>query len=130
MTANQRKKQLFQTFLSDASFRMWLSSSDLLFILLQKKQCKLIKHLLGSVPCLIHRLDKEGNDALLYVCLTVRGCRHRLVEYLIKMGCDLQRKNSKGEHFIQTLQLARNRELFKKLIEHEIIRIDNNSGEV
>jgi len=109
---------------------MWLSSSDLLFIFLQKKQCKLIKHLLKSVLFLIHRFDEAGNDALLYVCLTVGGCRHRLVEYLITMGCDLQRKNLKGEDFTETLQLARNRELLKKLIEHEIIRIDNDSGEV
>jgi hypothetical protein len=89
MTANQKKRQLFRTFLNDASFRMWLSSSDLLFIFLQKKQCKLIKHLLKSVPFLIHRFDEDGNDALLYVCLTVRGCQHRLVEYLITMGCDV-----------------------------------------
>ena len=130
MTANQKKKQLFQIFLYDASFAAWLANLDLLFILLQKRQCKLIKHLLKSVPSLIHRLDENGNDALLYVCLSVRGRRHRLVEYLISMGCDLQRKNLEGENFLDTLQLARNRELLRKLIEHEIIQIDNNAGEV
>jgi hypothetical protein len=57
------------------------------------------------------------------VCLQVRGCRHRSVEYLITMGHDLQKKNAKVENFIETLQLAQNRKLLKELIEYETIRI-------
>ncbi|CAF3813134.1 unnamed protein product [Rotaria sordida] len=60
----------------------------------------------------------------------VRGCRHRLVEFLIEMGCDLQRRNSKEESFTDALRLQRNRKLMENLIERETIRIDNASGEI
>ncbi|CAF1060255.1 unnamed protein product [Adineta steineri] len=130
MTGNRKKRQLFKVLLSDIQLRPWLTSSDLLFILLQKKQCKLVKHLLKLSPLLVHRLDKDGNDALLYVCLKVRGCRHRLIKFLIEIGCDLQRMNSKLENFIDALQLTRNRTLLEKLIEHETIQIDNISTEI
>ncbi|CAF3931898.1 unnamed protein product, partial [Rotaria sordida] len=65
---------------------------------LEKKECKVVKQLLNLSPSLIHRLDEDGNDPLLYVCLKVRGRRHRLIEYLIKMESDLQRRNSKDEN--------------------------------
>ncbi len=104
---------------------MWLANIDLLFILLQKKECKLIKKLVKILPSVVHQWDEDGNDPLLYVCLKVRGCRHRLVEFFIEMGCDLQRRNSKGENFIDVLQLKRNRKLLENLLERETVQIDH-----
>jgi hypothetical protein len=89
-----------------------------------------VKKLFTLSPSLIDRLDTNGNDPLLYVCLKVRGCRQRLIEYLLKIGCDGQRRNSHGENFIDALQLERNRNLLKKLIEQETIEIDDDSGEI
>ncbi|CAF1384812.1 unnamed protein product [Rotaria sordida] len=80
---------------------------------LEKKECKVVKQLLNLSPSLIHRLDEDGNDPLLYVCLKVRGRRHRLIEYLIKMESDLQRRNSKDENVFDVLQLKGNRNLLK-----------------
>jgi hypothetical protein len=130
-TGNPMRRQAFHTILNDISIGTWLATTtNLLFVLLQKKECKLIKKLFNVSPSLIHRLDEDGNDPLLYICLKVRGCRHRLIEYLIKIGCDIQRRNSKNENFIDTLQLKSNRKLLKTLIEHEIIQIDSDCGEI
>ena len=101
-----------------------------LFILLKKKECKLVKKLFKRFPILFDRCDEDGNDPLLYVCLKVRGCRHRLVEFLLEMGCDYQRKNSNGEHFAYALRLERNRHLIENLFAHEIIHIDDVSGQI
>jgi hypothetical protein len=89
-----------------------------------------VKKLFNLLPSLIDRLDSDGNDSLLYVCLKGRGCRQRLVEYLLKIGCDGQRRNLTGQNFIDALQLRRNRKLLEKLIEQETIRIDPDSGEI
>ncbi|CAF1202197.1 unnamed protein product [Rotaria sordida] len=106
----------------DKPIRTWLTTNtNLLFILLEKKECKLVKQLLNLSPSFIHRLDEDGNDPLLYVCLKVCGCRHRLIEYLIRMGSDLRRRNLKDENVFDVLQLKRNRNLLEILIEHDII---------
>jgi ankyrin repeat protein len=72
MTQNRKKRQLLHALFDETHLRTRLTSTDLLFILLQKKECELVKKLLKLSPSLIHRLDEDGNDPLLYVC------RHRL----------------------------------------------------
>ena len=109
MTRNRTGRLLFQRLLDNKHLKLWFSNSKLLFILLDKKECKLIKKLLRLIPALVQQIDDDGNDALLYICLKVTGCRHNLVALLIKMGCDVYRKNIHGEHFFQALQLRKNR---------------------
>jgi len=130
MTGNREKKELFQILLNDAQLRTWFINKELLFILLKKKQFKFIKHLFKLSPLLIHQLDRDGNDAVLYLCLNICGCRHRFIEFLIKMGSDLSRTNSNNINFFAALQMTRNKKLLNKLIEHEIIQIDYISTEV
>ncbi|CAF1348648.1 unnamed protein product [Rotaria sordida] len=114
LTGNQTRRKFFHDLLDDKPIRTWLTThTNLLFILLEKKECKVVKQLLNLSPSLIHRLDEDGNDPLLYVCLKVRGRRHRLIEYLIKMESDLQRRNSKDENVFDVLQLKGNRNLLK-----------------
>ncbi|CAF1102857.1 unnamed protein product [Rotaria sp. Silwood1] len=128
---NQKRKQLFHAILDNKSLGLWLATStDLVFVLLQRKQYAFLKKLFHQSPLLIHRLDEDGNDPLLYACLKARGCRHRIVEYLIEMGCDVQRKNLQDETFSDALQLKGNRNLLEKLIEHEIIQIDHKSNKI
>ncbi|CAF1241576.1 unnamed protein product [Adineta ricciae] len=126
MIASRKKIQLLSTLLDDPLFKSWLTSSNVLFIYLRKKQCKIIRHLLRLFPCLINQLDEHGNNPLLYVAVKVRGCRHRLVEFLIQMGCNVHRKNTKGESFVDALKLPCNRTLMNKLIEHEILEIEDS----
>ncbi|CAF4324433.1 unnamed protein product [Rotaria sp. Silwood2] len=128
---NQKRKQLFHAILDNKSLAIWLATStDLLFVLLQRKQYTFLKKLFHQSPLLIHRLDEDGNDPLLYACLKARGCRHRIVEYLIEMGCDLERRNLQDKNFSDALQLEGNKNLMEKLIEHEIIQIDHESKEI
>jgi hypothetical protein len=130
MIGNRKKKRLFEIFLNDEQLRTWFINKNVLFILLKKKQVQLSKHLLKLSPALIYRLDQEGNDPLLYICLEVRGCRHRLIELFIKMGSDLSGTNSNNINFFNALQMTKNKHLLNKLIEHEIIQIDYISNKV
>ncbi|CAF2950824.1 unnamed protein product [Rotaria sp. Silwood2] len=129
MTGNQSRRLLFKRLLDEKPLETWLTSTKLLFILLEKKECKLIKKLLRVIPSFVQQTDNDGNDPLLYVCLKVSGCRHRLVEFLISMGCDLQRRNIHDEHFFQVLQGRKNRKLLETLIERATIVIDKLSGQ-
>jgi hypothetical protein len=52
------------------------------------------------------------------------------VEFFIEMGCDLQRRNSKGKNFIDILQLKRNRKLLENLLERETVQIDSVAREM
>jgi hypothetical protein len=65
-----------------------------------------------------------------YVCLKVRGCRHRIIEYLIKIERDSQRRNVKNENVFDALQLRKNGDLVKNLIQHNIIQIDHDSERI
>jgi hypothetical protein len=131
LTGNPKRRRLFYSLLDDKSIGTCLAlNTDLLFILLQKKECKLMKKLFRLSPSLIHRLDADGNDPLLYICLKVRGCRHRIIEYLIKIERDSQRRNVKNENVFDALQLRRNRDLVKNLIQHNIIQIDHDSERI
>ncbi|CAF4123706.1 unnamed protein product, partial [Rotaria sp. Silwood1] len=121
MTGNRDGRLLFKRLLEEKTLRAWLTSIKLLFILLNKKECKLIKKLLRLIPNLIQQTDDDGNDPLLYVCLKVVGCRHHLVAFLITMGCDLERRNIYGQHFFQVLQGRKNRKLLEILIERGTI---------
>jgi hypothetical protein len=121
MTKNRLARRFFCTIMDDKSLDLLFSKKDLLFILLDKKERKLLKVILKLSPSLIHQLDENGNDPLLYICLNVSGCRHRIIEYLIKMGSDVQRRNLQGQNFMDTLQLQRNKKLLKTLFEQEIL---------
>ncbi|CAF4808042.1 unnamed protein product, partial [Rotaria sp. Silwood1] len=46
------------------------------------------------------------------------------------MGCDFQRRNSKGDSFTDVLRLQINRKLMENLIERETIRIDDASDKI
>ena len=128
MTGNRMGRQLFRVLLDENPLGPWFTNTDLLFILLQKRECKYVKTMLKSIPSLIDRRDEDGNTLLLFVCLKVRGCRHCLVKSLIEMGCDLQVRNVNGENFLNVLQLRRNKKLFENLIEQEAIQIDHVCG--
>lgn len=131
LTGDSTRRRVFQSVLEDPIKGTWLATTtNLLFILLHKRECRYVKKLFKLSPSLIHRLDTDGNDPLLHVCLKGRGCRQRLIEYLLKIGCDTQRRNLNGENFIEALQLGRNRKLLEKLIEQETIQIDQDSGEI
>jgi hypothetical protein len=121
MTSNQLDRRYFSIIMDDAFLNSFLPKERLIFILLDKKERKLLEKLLKLSPCLIDELDEDGNDPLLYICLKVHGCRHRIIEFLIKMGSDLKRRNFNGQNFMEILQLQRNRKLLKSLIEYEII---------
>jgi hypothetical protein len=103
MTKNQLERRFFSTALDHETL-------DLLF---DKKERILLKKVLMLSPCLINQLDEDGNDPLLYLCLKVNDCRHRI----IKMKSNLERRNFQGQNFMETLQLKRNRKLYEKLIE-------------
>ncbi|CAF4329422.1 unnamed protein product, partial [Adineta steineri] len=78
----------------------------------------------------LNKIDENGNDILLYLCLNVRGGRHRFIEYLIKMGCNTQRINYCGQSFFNAIELKQNQKLLNKLFEHEIILFDNLTGKI
>lgn len=130
MTGNQKRRQLFHALLDQKQSRACLTSTHLLFVLIQKKEYKLVRHLLKLTPSLAHQLDENGNDPLLYVCLKVRGCRHGLVEFLIEMHCDLQRTNSNAESFADALRFKRNRKLLERLIDRGTVLMDHASGDI
>jgi hypothetical protein len=122
ITTNHLGRQFFFQIMDEKSLDMLFSKKYLLFILLDKKERKLLQKILKLSPGLIDQLDEDGNDPLLYICLKVSGCRHRIIEFLINMGSDIQRRNFNGQNFLEILQLQRNKKLFQKLVEHEIIR--------
>ena len=121
MTRNRLGRAFFNMIINEKSLDLLFSKKDLLFILLDKKERKLLEKLLILSPELIHEIDEDGNHPLLYICLKVFGCRHRIIEFLIKMGSDLERRNLQGQNFMDILQLQRNKKLLEKLFEHEII---------
>jgi len=124
ITRNQLERRYFCKIANDNLLDLVFSQQHLIFILLDKKERKLLEKMLKLSPYLIHQLDEDGNDPLLYITLKVYGCRHRIIEMLIKMGSDLQGRNLNGQNFMEILQLPRNKKLFQNLIEHEIIKID------
>jgi len=130
MTENRIRRKFFSKLIEEKPLENWLINEDLIFILLEKKERKLLEKLLKSSLSLIHQLDQYGNTLLLYTCLKVSGSRHRIIEFLIKMGCDLQRRNFKGDHFNDALQLPKNRRLLRNLIERKSIKIDHVSKQI
>ncbi|CAF0987703.1 unnamed protein product [Adineta steineri] len=124
MTGNRSGRQLLGQIFKEKLLNFLYFNKSFIFILLDKKERKLIKQLLELFPHLISEVDNDGNDPLLYICLKVYGCRHRIIEHLIKMGSDLERKNIQGQNFMAALQLQRNRKLLKTLYEKEIIKND------
>ena len=122
ISKDRMTRRLFRTVLQETAVGMWLAvDTDLILILLQHRERELLEVLFQLSPSLIHRVDEDGNDPLLYTALKVRGCRHRLIEYLIKIGCDMRRVNYYEADFQQALQLKKNHNLREKLLDHEII---------
>jgi hypothetical protein len=130
LTGSSQGRRLFKIFLDEKPLKSWLISKDLLFLLLQKKERTLLEKILRSSSFFINQVDEDGNDPLLYICLKVRGCRHRIIKFLITIGCDLQRRNVNGENFFDAIQLRRNRSLLEDLLKDEIIKIDGESGQI
>jgi hypothetical protein len=130
LTGSLIGRQLFQIFINETPLKSWLISQELIFMLLRKKERKFLQKLLRISPILIHQVDEDGNNLLLYTCLKVRGCRHRIIEFLIIMNCDLQRRNFINQNFIDAIQLTRNQSLLKDLLKNEIIKIDDQSREI
>ncbi|CAF4251705.1 unnamed protein product, partial [Rotaria sp. Silwood2] len=128
ITASKAGRQLFAMLLDEKSLGLWFTNKDLMFILLQKRERKLLEKLLKSSLSLLTQLDDDGNDPLLYVCLKVGDSRHRTIESLLQMGCNLLTRNLNGENFIDAIQLERNRKLLKKLVERKVIKMDHVSG--
>ncbi|CAF3942968.1 unnamed protein product [Rotaria sp. Silwood1] len=129
MTRNHLGRQLLKTLMNENPLESWVTSKYLVFRLLQKKERRLLEHLLRLSPSLVHQLDEDGNDLLLHVCLKVRGCRHRLVGFLIKMKSDLQRRNFNGQNFLDVIKLRRNQELLEKLNVEEFVNIHDEQTE-
>ena len=130
LTGISTGRELFKIFLNEQPLKTWLINKDLLFLLLQKKERTLLEKLLKSSSFLINQIDEYGNDPLLYMCLKVRGCRHRIIKFLIMIGCDIQRRNLNNENFFDVIQLKRNQSLLKDLLGDEIIKINDESGEI
>ena len=123
ISKDRTTRQMFETVLKKTAVGTWLAiDTDLILILLQNRERHLLKAVFEHIPSLIHRLDEDGNDPLLYTCLKVRGCRHRLIEYLISIGCETTRMNCFDIDFHQALQLKKNHNLREQLRDHEIIQ--------
>jgi hypothetical protein len=124
ITRDHVERRFFSMTLDNETLNLLFDKKYLIFILIDKKERTLLKKVLTLSSCLINQLDEDGNDLLLRLCLKVDGCRHRIIEMLIKMGSNLERRNFKGQNFMETLQMKRNEKLYQKLIEHEIIKLD------
>lgn len=121
LTGGRSQRRLFCEILTDESFGFLRSNKTLMFVLLDKKERQIVEQLVNLSRDILNELDEDGNNPLLHVCLKVTGCRHRIIEYLLKMGSDTERRNLNGRNFADALQLPRNEKLLKHLIEHEII---------
>ena len=121
ITINQTERRFFSERLDQEMLDVLFPPRHFIFILIEKKERTLLKKVLKLLPNLIDQLDDDGNDPLLYLSLKVNGCRHRIVEMLIQMGSNLERRNFQGQSFMETLQLKRNHKLHQQLIDHEII---------
>ncbi|CAF1286610.1 unnamed protein product [Rotaria sordida] len=62
MTKNRITRQFFHALLNDELLRTWLTSTDLLFVLLQKKEYELVKKLLKLSPSLVYQCDDDASD--------------------------------------------------------------------
>ncbi|CAF1057355.1 unnamed protein product [Adineta steineri] len=113
MLGNHKIKQLFNQLIDQKPPNTCFTTRKFLFQLI-----------------ILNEIDEDGNDILLYLCLKARGCRHRFIEYLIKMGCNTQRINYCGQSFFNVIELKQNQKLLNKLFEHEIILFDNLTGKI
>ncbi|CAF1395676.1 unnamed protein product [Adineta steineri] len=125
MTRNQYNRQVFEILIDEKPLETWVQSKELAFVLLEKKERKFLEKILKLSPFLVHEIDENGNNLLLHICLKVRGCRHRIVKFLITMKSDLQQKNFNGENFFDAIQLKRNRDLLEKIDLGEIIILND-----
>ena len=73
-----------------------LDNDGLMFWLLERKERMLIEYVFklekGNENKLLNVRDKNGNDALLFIC-GVRGKTERIIKFLIESGADVCRVN-------------------------------------
>ncbi|CAF1295423.1 unnamed protein product [Adineta ricciae] len=115
LTGSSPGRQLLKLFFDEKPVETWLISKEFFFLLLSKKERQFIERILKLKPELVHTMDEYGNNPLMYVCLKVRGCRQRIVQYLIQIGCDVQQRNHEGENFFDAIQTKNNQKLRKQL---------------
>ncbi|CAF0759762.1 unnamed protein product [Adineta ricciae] len=130
MLENQLRRKLFHRLIKDKLAEVWLINEECIFLLLEKKDRRLIEQFLQSSPSSIHQLDKDGNNLLLFTCLKVAGRRYRLVELLIQIGCDPQQENSHGMNFYHALHLHKNRWLLHNLIKRTSINVPDRIEQI
>ncbi|CAF3922085.1 unnamed protein product [Rotaria magnacalcarata] len=121
MIGNRMRKQLLNTLIDEKPLALCFINRNFLLRLLDKKQFQILKKIIELSKSVLNLIDDDGNDLLLYLCLKVRGCRHRFIQYLIGISSNTQRINYHGQSLIDVLKLKENRSLLKKLIDHEII---------
>ncbi|CAF2820889.1 unnamed protein product [Rotaria sp. Silwood2] len=130
MLGHYKRKQLLNQLLDEKPLNVCFTRREFLFQLLNKKQFQILKKIIRLSITVLNELDEDGNDFLLYLCLKVLGCRHRFIQYLIKIGCNIQRKNSFDQSFFDVIELEQNRKLRTKLFECEVISIDKLTGKI
>eukprot|EP01084_Bolivina_argentea_P239196 402047_1 len=91
-----RNKLLYPSNYSNGKFE----TESLLFVLLKKKERKLIQYIFkmekDNIDKLLTLTDKNGNNALLFIC-GIRGKTEKIIRFLIKMGADISVRNNANE---------------------------------
>ncbi|UJR32385.1 hypothetical protein I4U23_019847 [Adineta vaga] len=118
LTGSSTGRQIFKLFFDEEPLQPWLVNRELFFLLLSKKERQFLEKILKLSPDLIHTKDENGNNPLVYICLKVRGCRERIIEYLIRIGCDTQQRNHNGENFFDAIQMKSNQNLLKDVLQN------------
>ncbi|CAF1055498.1 unnamed protein product [Adineta steineri] len=107
MLGSRQGRQLFNKFIDQKLLKSWWTNGQWLFFLFDSKANGFLKKLFDIYPSLIHMLDKDGNNPLLYVCLTVDGRRYLIIKLLIEIGCNQQIESFHGQTFNDILQLEK-----------------------
>ncbi|CAF0857302.1 unnamed protein product [Adineta steineri] len=118
-------RQLFDRFLKKKLLESWLIYKEWIFYLVKKREIGFLKIIFDIYPSLVHILDKDGNDLLLYTCLKVVGPRYSLMRILIQAGCNQQRENGLGQTLMDALQLEPNRDVLEFLKNEGVIKVNN-----
>ena len=131
MMRNEPERELINTFIEEKPLNSSLDKI-LLFLLLLCKDYILIGKLFNLPPSTVHLHDEDIDNSFISECSKICDCRHQIAEFLITMGCDVERQHFEEKHLIDALQRGINRELFSQAMEDEedVLKIDNISGEI